>query len=195
MGGQRDGFSSFKFFEVIAPQSFTGDAALTGATVDKQGYETLTFIYGAGEISGEASAQQSGDSCGWLRMQHGTSNAAGTVVWANCDAGDILTDLRREGDTITTEGMTSASYAGLAVSNAGSGIDNGTFFAIGGMSIENQSVWESKTFAAGYIGINRWVRVVASVSDAGDMSCVAIHVNAILGLEADWPVNTIRVTG
>ena len=203
----RDGFSNSRFFEALAPQSYS-TGSVTGATVDRRGldagqtYETVTFVVQAGEISGEASAQQSVQSCGWIRMQHGTSNAAGTVVWSNCSAEHILTDIRRDGnDTVlgtggasTTNGLGSNSYGLLRVSGTGSGLDNGTFFTLGGVSADNQSWWESKAVAAGYIGDHRWVRLVVSVSDAGDTSAVAITALAILGLPGDWPVNVVRKT-
>lgn len=205
MGGVRDGYSNFRFFEAIAPQSFSG-TAITGATVDRRGlnggqnYETVTFTVHAGEISGIASALVSVQSCGWVRMQHGTSNAAGTVVWSNCSAEQILTDIRRHGDDTvlgsatgsTTEGLGSNSYGLLCVSNAGSGLDNGTFFCLGGVSADNQSWWESKVIAAGYIGDHRWVRLVVSASAAGETSAVGIAAQAMLGKPADWPVNSIR---
>jgi hypothetical protein len=207
MGGVRDGYSDFRFFEAIAPQSFSG-TAITGATVDRRGYnagenyETVTFVVHAGEISGIASALVSVQSCGWVRMQHGTSNAAGTVVWSNCSAEHILTDIRRHGDDTvlgsatgsTTNGLTSTSYGLLCVSNAGSGLAAGTFMCLGGLSADNQSWWESKAIAAGYIGDHRWVRLVVSASDAGDTSAVGLAAIAILGKPGDWPVNSIRRT-
>ena len=206
MGGVKDGFSNFRFFEALAPQSFTGAASITGAAVDRRGldagqnYETVAFVVHAGEISGVASAAQSVTSCGWVRMQHGTSNAAGTIVWDNCSAEQICTDIRRDGnDTAlgsatgsTTQGLTSASYGLLRVSGTGSGLANGTFFCLGGLSADKQSWWESKAVAAGYIGGRRWVRLVCSVSAAGDMSALGIAAVAILGLPGDWPVNAIR---
>lgn len=201
MGGVRDGFSNFRFFEAIAPQSYSG-AALTGATVDKRGYETLTFIVHMGEISGIASALVSVYSCGWVRMQHGTSNAAGTVVWSNCSAEQILVDIRlHDGDTVlgsadgsNTNGWTSTSMGILRVSGAGSGLDAGTFLCLGGVSADHQSYWESKAHAAGYIGDHRWVRLVVSVSAAGDTSAIGLAAIAVLGNPGDWPVNTNRHT-
>lgn len=205
MGGVRDGYSNFRFFEAIAPQSYS-TGSITGATVDRRGlnagenYETVTFVVHAGEISGIASALQSVQSCAWVRMQHGTSNAAGTVVWSNCSAEQILTDIRRHGDDTvlgaagasTTNGLTSTSYGLLCVSNAGSGLAAGTFFCLGGLSADNQSWWESKAIAAGYIGDHRWVRLVCSVSNNGDMSALGIAAIAILGKPGDWPVNVNR---
>jgi len=202
MASVRDGYSNKRFFEVLAPQSYS-TGSVTGATVDRQGYETLTFVVNMGEISGVASALVSVDSCGWVRMQHGTSNAAGTVVWSNCSAEQILVDLRLgDSDTVLgsadgsdTDGWGSASMGVLAVSNAGSGINNGTFLCLGGVSADHQSYWESKCHPAGYVGDHRWVRLVLSVSDNGDASALGICAIAILEKAADWPVNTVRLTG
>ena len=202
MGGIRDGYSNFKFFEVLAPQSMiTGGVA--GATVDKQGYETLTFVCHAGEISAIASSIGSTVSCTYFRMQHGTSNAAGTVVWSNCSAEQILVDLRLSddgtvlgsADGLNTSGYTSTNMAVLCTNSAGSGLDNGTFFCCDGLSGGYQSWWESKAVGAGYIGDHRWVRVNMSTSTVGDVSATGIACIAILGLEANWPVNTVRKTG
>lgn len=201
MGGVRDGFSNFRFFEAIAPQSFSG-TAITGATVDRRGYETVAFVVHAGEISGIASALVSVNSCGWVRMQHGTSNAAGTVVWSNCSAEQILVDVMLSDDVAglgagtvaNTSGWTSTSFGVLCVSNAGSGLAAGTFFCLGGVSADHQSYWESQAYAAGYIGDHRWVRLLVSASAAGDTSAVGIAAIAILGLEANWPINTVRQT-
>lgn len=208
MGGVRDGYSSSRFFEALGPGDYPGSAAVTGATVDRRGlnagenYETVTFVVHAGEDKSEPSAQVSVMSAGWIRMQHGTSNAAGTVIWSNVSAEFILTDIRRgdddtvlgSGDGSTTEGWGSVSHALLRVSGTGSGLDNGTFFIMGGLSADHQSYWESKCVAAGYIGDHRWVRLVASVSHQGDTSGIAFAAIAVLGLPADWPVNTIRRT-
>lgn len=194
MGGVRDGYSNFKFFEALSPQAFSG-AAITGATVDKQGFETLTFVVQAGEISAEASAQQSVTSCGYVRMWHGTS-VAGVVTWSTVSAEDILVDIKLSGAAAGahTSDFISGSMGILNVSNAGSGLANGTFFCLGGLSADLDSYWESKAYAAGYIGDHRWVRLTVSVSAALETSAVGVTALAILGLEADWPINVIRRT-
>jgi len=127
-------------------------------------------------------------------MQHGTSNAAGVVTWSNCSAEQILVDLRLSGTTSNTSGLTSTSMGILRVSGAGSGLAAGTFFCLGGVSADNQSFWESKAYAAGYIGDHRWVRLIVSASVAGDTSAVGIAAIAILGLPGNWPINVVRQT-
>jgi len=204
MGGVRDGYSNFKFFEALAPSTYDGTTAatFTGADVDKQGYETLTFVVHGGEGSREASAQISVTSCAWIRMQHGNSNAAGTINYQNCSAGDILIDVMMSDDGnvlglatgANTSGFLSGSMGILNASAAGSGLAGGTIFCLGGLSADLQSYWESKAVPAGYIGDKRWVRLVVSVSDAGDTSTVALAAIAILGKEAVWPVNMVRKT-
>lgn len=195
MGGIRDGYSNFKFFEAIAPQSFSG-TAITGGTVDKQGFETLTFVVQAGEGSGLASASVSVTSCGYVRMWHATSNAAGTLVWSRCSAEQILVDIKLSGAAAGshTSDFISGSMGILNVSNAGSGLANGTFFCLGGLSADLMSYWESKAYAAGYIGDHRWIRLTVSASAAAEASSIAVTALAILGLEADWPINVIRKT-
>ncbi len=204
MGGVRDGYSNFKFFEALAPETFDGTtaASLTGADVDRKGYETLTFVVHGGEGSREGSAQISVTSCAWIRMQHGNSNAAGTINYQNCSTKDILIDIMisddgtvlHAGNGLNTSGFLSGSMGILNVSSAGSGLAGGTIFCLGGLSADLQSWWESKAHPAGYIGDKRWVRLVVSVSDVGDTSTVALAAIAILGNEADWPVNTVRKT-
>ncbi len=208
MGGVRDGFSNFRFFEALGPGDYPGSANVTGSTVDRRGlnagenYETLVFVVHAGEDQSGNSAGVSVMSAGWIRMQHGTSNVAGAVVWSNVSAQFILTDIRRgdddtvlgSGDGSNTNGWLSISHALLRVSGTGSGLDNGTFFIMGGVSADHQSYWESKCVAAGYVGDHRWVRLVASVSNAGDTSGIAFAAIAVLGLPGDWPVNTNRHT-
>lgn len=194
MGASKDGYSNFKFFEALAPQSFDGSASVTGTTVDRQGYETLTFLVHAGEISGIASALTSVHSCAFMRMQHGTSNAAGTVVWSNVSAEHMILDIKLTATSTSTGGYTSTSMGILAASNAGSGLANGTFFCLGGVSADKQSLWESQAYAVGYIGDRRWVRINVSVSAAGDTSAVGIAGIAVLGNPANWPVNIVRQT-
>jgi hypothetical protein len=193
MGGVRDGFSNFGFFEALAPQSFIGDS-ITGATIDKDGYQTLTFLMHAGEISGIASALVSVLSCGWVRMQEGVSNEAGSIIWNNVQESQILIDVKISGETLNVSNYTSASYGLLAESAAGSGLANGTVLTLGGVSADKQSFWESKMHAVGYIGYERWVRLVVSASAAGETSAIGIAATAVLGCPHNWPVNELRTT-
>lgn len=194
MGGVRDGYSDFRFFEHMSPQVYEPAAAatITGAAVDKQGYETLTFLFAWGEASGIGSADISMDfdSGFWVRMQHGNSNAAGAVVWQACQASHMLLDITHSGDW---SGYASGSYALAMVSNEGSGPDAGTWAAFGiqGASISDAM---SRVYAVGYVGNRRWVRNLLSVSDAGNLDGVTIAMYGILGWPGNWPINTVKRT-
>jgi len=192
MGGVRDGYSNFRFFEHMSPQVYEPAAAatITGATVDKQGYETLTFMFAWGEASGEASADISIDldSGFWIRMEHGLSNAAGTVVWSNCDASHMLMDITHSGDW---SDYLSASYALMQDGSEGGGPASGTWGAWG-LQAASISDGMSRVYAAGYIGTRRWVRNLLSVSNAGNIDGVTIACYGVLGLEANWPVNFVK---
>ena len=192
MGGVRDGYSSFRFFEHMSPQVYEPAAAASveGAAVDKQGYETLTFLFAWGEASGVGSADISMDfdSGFWVRMEHGNSNAAGTVVWSNCQASEMLIDVTHSGDW---SGYLSASYALMQNGSEGGGPASGTWLAFG-IQVASISDAMSRVYAAGYIGNRRWVRNLLSVSDAGNIDGVTIAMYGVLGLEANWPINFVK---
>jgi hypothetical protein len=207
MGGVRDGYSNFRFFEVISPVQTIG-TQVTGATVDKQGYETLTFLH-AIVFDNDASATVSTVAPGsagsgyYLRMQHAVSNAAGTVTWSNCEASNMLVDVTMSGQ-FSGVSTSMGWMIGVGGTSCGSGLSEGICFhfgvsetAAGGQSTQLQYV-ESRVWAAGYIGPRRWARVLLSCSGgpaAAEVSSVTFACFAVLGLEANWPVNLIKRSG
>ena len=210
MGGVRDGYSNFRFFEEIAPTN-TLAAQITGATVDKQGYETITFLHAMKfdiSTSTAASAVASGASPGsagsgyYLRMQHAVSNAAGTLVWSNCVASNMLCDVTMSG--VMSGVSTSMGWMrGVGGTSCGSGLSEGICFHFGvsaasaANSTQLQYI-ESRVWAAGYIGPRRWARVLLSCSGApaaAEVSSVQFACFAVLGLQADWPVNFVKRSG
>lgn len=194
MGGVRDGYSNFRFFNAIAPQSLLGAVSANGETIDRQGYETVTFIHA---ITVDASGTVSGAFPGsalsgyWLRMQHGESNAAGTVVWSNCQTSHMLFDETLEGQ-MSGVGATSWGFmAGIGATSCGSGPAEGTFHFYG-VSNSYISYIESHVWAAGYVGARRWIRICISASAAAEVSATAFAAFCILGLEANWPINFVK---
>jgi hypothetical protein len=185
MGGVRDGYSNFRFFTALRPGVKTAQA-YTGASIDRTGYETVTFVVHVDVFS--VSANISTVSAYFLRMQHGESNTAGTVVWSNCVASQMLFDA-------TMSGIVAAGQShGLAyTTSTGSGTAEGVFLHFG-ISQSLVGSMESRCYAAGYVGTRRWVRVMMSCSVAADQSEVALGVLAILGLPGQWPVNVIART-
>ena len=190
MGGIRDGYSNFKFFEAISPGSTIGVQAITGETIDRRGYETVLFTFGMdASISGKASGDYPDYMSGYfLRMQHGESNPAGTVVWSNCVASQMLFDMTFGG---VLSGLSVTSYGWLQTTSCGSGIDEGVCCHFG-VGQSNLSVLEDKVLGAGYTGTRRWVRLMLSCSAAADVSTVGFFAQAILGLPGEWPVNAIK---
>lgn len=189
MGGVRDGFSNFKFYDAIGPRSTLG-LQITGGTLDRQGYETVTFVATINaDVSGVTSASTiTYFSNYFLRMQHGESNAAGNVVWSNCQASNMLIDMTYGG---TLSGLSVTSYGWLQTTSCGSGIDEGICLHFG-VGQSNWSAIESQGLPAGYVGTRRWVRVILSASAAADVSAVGINVLCIMGLPGQWPVNDIK---
>ena len=209
MGGVRDGYSSFRFFEAIQPTN-TLAAQITGATVDRQNYETLTFLHGMKfdiSCSTAASAVASGASPGsagsgyFLRMQHAVSNTVGTLIWSNCQASHMLVDVTMSGQMSGVSDTSFPWMAGMAGTSQGSGLAEGCCFHYGISTNTNTllSYVESKVWAAGYIGARRWVRVLLSHSGTAaavaEVSSVYFYCAAILCLEADWPVNMTKRSG
>ena len=72
----RDGYSNFGFYDAMTPASQT--AALDGRTIDRQGFETVTFITVTDAITSGVA-----DTSDWvLRLEHGTASALGVDQWS-----------------------------------------------------------------------------------------------------------------
>lgn len=184
MGGVRDGYSNFRFFTVLEPDDKRDALSYTGVTVDKQGYETVTFLIHVGHFTN--SAWISTTSAYHIRMQHAISNAAGVLVWSNCVASQMLFDITMSG--IISKAM---NHGIDYLTSTGSGPNEGVFCHFG-VSNNMISVLESMVFAGGYIGTRRWTRVVMSHSTVGKWFGVYLGIIAVLGLEANWPINMVK---
>lgn len=196
MGGVRDGYSNFSFLTSQQPDTHSA-VTYAGEAIDRQGYETVTFIHG---MKMDVSGTVSGAFCGsvlsgmWLRMQHGNSNAAGAVVYSNCQASHMLFDITVAGQMSGVSDTSWGYMAGMAGTSCGSGPAEGVCFYYG-ISNSFVSYLESHVWAVGYVGPRRWVRVNLSASAAAEVSAVGFACFAILGLEANWPVNSIKKSG
>jgi hypothetical protein len=159
----RDGFSNFGYFDALTPIEFDG-AAVTGPTIDTVGYETVTFALYTGHVS------LSTTSGYIIRMQHASASAAGNDgTWSYVSEGHVLGS---EFSLYTT--VTSGRVFSMFISAA------------------SVAAFESAIFMVGYRGKRRYVRLltenVAGQSGAGSS---IFGVAAILGLPANWPVNTV----
>ncbi len=159
----RDGFSNFKFFQALAPTEAGIEALTNGADVDTRGYDTVVLIANVGKASGINSTSH------WcIKMQHADASAGGASNWADCTSADLI--LLASMDTAST---TSGCWA----------------------SIYSADLALSTTYIVGYRGTKRYVRCV--VYSEGSLhtgttlpSTIFLGVTAVLGLPANWPVNT-----
>jgi len=173
----RDGYSNFKFFQCIYPATHT--AAVTGQSVDRQGFETLTFV-----VNVNFASLMSTTSAWFIRMQHGDSDTDGSIGWSNVQESQMLYDA-------LMKNLISGPNGFSATNSTGSGPAEGIFIHFG-ISTGSASDFYSDVFQGGYLGNRRWVRAVLSQSTVGDQSAIALDVLAVLGNEATWPVNTIN---
>jgi hypothetical protein len=159
----RDNYSNFNFFQAVGPIDYV-DGDITGLDVDTQGYESLTMVVNVGNLSVITSV-----SYIQLVLQHTDASAlgAGPSDYANVSATDLI------GLPSTTTALTSGVWKTIGAEASG------TLSALG-----------SRTFAIGYRGNKRYVRVyVDMVSSPGGVSD-AVGAIAILGHAANMPVNS-----
>ena len=107
----RETFTYFKFARVDG----CGIAGLTaesntGVTVDRQGYDSLTFVVNMTDTS---TAAAPGPSYWYVRMQHADVSAAGTIdSYVDCAAIDMI---RMASGTVTSGivAITASTYSGV----------------------------------------------------------------------------------
>lgn len=111
----RDGFSNFLFSQNILPDDGI-DANTNGADVDRQGYNTLTFVFNVGRLSLMSDASYFA-----LGLQHTDASALGLGPsdYADCASADII----RTTSHVVTSGifqrLSSASTLGSTIYKAG----------------------------------------------------------------------------
>ena len=158
----RDGYSDFKFFDALS--SICGDEAnglaINGIAVDRQGFDTVTFVVDIGRLESMTTAAS------WfvLKLEHYNSVA---LAWSEVYPSQMLHSV---------VGMDGA-YSDLTQNP--SGIFQSLVHSVGG----------SATYFVGYKGPHRLARVVLSGTLNSGASC-NIAAIAILGLPSSWPVNT-----
>ena len=188
----RDGRSNFKFFEIFEPHlADPSVTTLTGATVDTQGYETLTFAIQHSILS-LASVTDQID----VYIEKASQSAAGIDAWEDCTADDIFgIDLPRMMSVLTVDSWlaldedTRASYPMSIPVYAST--TSGHVLALG-ISVTSQAsmITDSFVHLIGYKGKERYARLIISAST--NVSYTAMAGMAYLGLPANWPVNLPR---
>lgn len=134
------------------------DATTNGKDVDTQGYDTVTFVVALGRCSHVSTLSY------WkLRLQHTDASAlgAGPSDYADCASIDLI-------------GPSGAITSGIWKKII-TGVANST------------SLQGSVTYAVGYRGVKRYVRLVAE--EVSSPSVLNIAATAILGKAGQWPVS------
>jgi len=179
MGGKRDGYSNFKFFEMLAPITYSTAAIpasgeLSSVSLDTQGYETATIIINIGSC-----LVASNQSAMAIRLMHADSVTAAS--YDNVSAGDIF----------------GSAWSIMATSRIDSNISFGGEMALISGIIATLNVSTTSTadgngqWAFGYRGNRRYLKVMIESTGSVDTGSARIDIMGILGLPADWPVNLI----
>lgn len=200
-----DGLTGFQFFEVIPPHLADLSVTLvTGATVDRRGYETVTFMLQHSAIgSGAGGVVLASYSDGpHLYMEHASNSTTGVNTlgaWSAVSAEHVFgVDLYRMMSDLTVDSWllldnaTRASYPiSVPVTNWASLSTSGMIM---NMAISTTSAASCLTISymptVGYKGPKRWVRILVSAS--ADISLVPIAAQALLGMPGNWPATMIR---
>ena len=154
----RDGYSNFKFFQALAPFITTDPPAHAGIAVDRQGYETVTFIVNVGDLA--SAGAMAADDFHQLKLEHYNSTAG---AWSECYPSQMIHSVIGEAGAYST--LNSGIFQSLASSTDG-----------------------SATYFIGYKGPHRTVRVY--LSGENTPSTMQIGATAVLGMPANWPVNS-----
>ena len=153
----RDGFSNFSFLQALEPQDIAAGAKTTGISIDRRGYDTVTFVVNIGDYTGGGAF--SADNRFQLMLEHYNSTAG---AWSECYPSQIL-------------------HSVVGMDGAYSTLNSGIWASI-------TSAHTSTVAAVGYRGPHRSVRI--AISEIGAPSTMSFGAIAMLGLPADWPVNT-----
>lgn len=158
----RDGYSNFKFLQALAPQITTDPPAEAGIQIDKAGYETVVFMINVGDLA--SAGAMAADDFFQFKLEHGLLESdAGAEAWSEVYPSEML-------------------HSVVGVDGAYSGLDSGIFQSI------ISSTQGSAVYFVGYKGPARYVRIY--ISGENTPSTMQVGAMAILGLPANWPVNT-----
>jgi hypothetical protein len=165
MGSFRDGYSNFGFYTAMSARVTSSAAgAANGATIDRQGFETVTFLVNcASYCSGGANG--AGDQVE-LIIQHGLASAAGVSAWSNVPLSLIIHSVEGGYASTAEDGIFQILTSGTSISDS------------------------ADTYIVGYKGDynHRYVRF--KYSNIGDASSMWLAANCVLGEPANWEVNT-----
>lgn len=109
----RDGYSGFKFFQALAPFITTDPPAHNGVAVDRQGFETVTFIINVGDLA--SAGAMAADDFHQFKLEHYNSAA---TAWSECYPSQMIHSVVGEGGAYST--LDSGIFQSIASSTDGS---------------------------------------------------------------------------
>jgi hypothetical protein len=167
MGGNRDGYSDFGFYQAWAPANTTDAAGSAGGlTIDMLGFDTVQLVVNiASYCSGGANG--AGDYV-VFQLMHGLASAAGVSTWSLVALSQIIHSVLGGYDSTASTGnfLSLASASEIAASG------------------------NSAVYIVGYKKdvLHRYLRL--NISNVGAASAMVLAATAILGKPDNWPVNT-----
>ena len=200
----REDVSNFKFFNAFVADTQGGlhdvnVAAVTTTTIDTQGYDTILF----GWMHGSMLSVGSHTDGIHVRMQHASNSFTGRDTlgsWSDCEATDVygqdfyrlISTLTMDSwlalDALTREPYLYSMPPDIAVKAR---MVSGAFTHIG-ISVTSQNSCQTVSFmpTVAYVGKQRWVRLVFSLSTAVANSTGSMDITpfAMLGRPGQWPV-------
>ena len=164
MGSFRDGYSNFSFLQAFSARVTTSAAgAENGDTIDRQGYETVTFVVAAASYC-SGGANGAGDQVE-LMLQHGLASAAGVSAWSLVPLSLIIHSVEGGYDSTASDGIFQILTTGTDLADS------------------------AQVYFVGYKGDkdHRYVRFkLSNIGAASSMWAAGV---AVLGEPANWPVN------
>lgn len=161
----RDGYSNFSYLQAFSARVITDAAgAENGDTIDRQGYETVTFIIAAASYC-SGGANGAGDQIEFI-LQHGLASAAGVSAWSNIPLSLIIHSVEGGYDSTAEDGIFQILTTGTDLADS------------------------AQVYFVGYKGDkdHRYVRF--KHSNIGAASAMWAAGVCVLGEPANWPVNT-----
>lgn len=157
---QRDGYSNFAFYQALEPQDVAAGGATNGLQIDTQGYDTAIIIVNIGDYTGGGAL--SADNRFQLMLEHAHASDGSASTWSECYPSQML-------------------HSVVGADGAYSTLNSGIFQSI-------TSAQVSDVYVVGYKGPRQYIRL--RISEVGAPSTISMAAVAVLGLPANWPVNT-----
>ena len=173
----RDGYSNFKFFQMLAPTIYSS-ANMSGAAgdmssseLDTQGYETATIV-----VNIYSCAVASDQSAMAIRLMHADVNDSAS--YADVSADDVFGSAWSvlSAAEVISFGGASALVSGIIMN----------------LNISTTSTADCNSqWIFGYKGTKRYIKLMVESTGSVDTGSAKIQALGILGLPANWPVNVL----